>query len=232
MSRGMYYKAQILCSKGSLMISLRKLPGYPIWHVESDDRWELAMTFLRIEEFYECPNPDFQGKVFSLEAYMDWYVREYSKDKKPVGAFTYPSDWAAFNVPGKAVLAVYTTFTQHSEKEQWLFRELMKQGAFVEKQFYLIGNRCGADAYFEHEYRHALFALSAVYRQEVTSIVDGYALPELRTWILERYAPTVLTDEIQAYALTGWPKGCRATPEMTALKKQLKVVEKRHIPAS
>jgi hypothetical protein len=213
------------------MITLRKLAAYPIWHVESDDRWELAMTFLRIEEFYECPNPEFQGKVFSLETYMDWYVREYSKDKKPYGAFTYPSDWSAFNVPGSAVLAVYTTFTNHSEKERWLFGELMKQGALMEKQLYLIGNMRGADAFFEHEYRHALFALNPEYRAEVTAVVDRYAIPELRAWILTCYAQSVLTDEIQAYALTGWPRKCRPTLEMCVLKKELKVVEKRHVLA-
>lgn len=213
------------------MLTVRKLPLYPIWHVESDDRWELAMTFLRIEEFYECPNPDFQGKVFSLEAYMDWYVQEYSKDKEPEGAFTYPSDWSAFNVPGSAVLAVYTKFGNHSEKEQRLFRELMKQGAFVEKQFYVIGNKCGARTFFEHEYRHALFTLNPDYRKEMTEVIERYKIAKLRAWILANYAPTVLVDEIQAYALTGWPSECRANSEMRALKKELKIVEQRHIPA-
>lgn len=228
----MYYKAQVLCLDCEVtMITLSKLPGYPIWHVESDDRWELAMTFLRIEEFYESPNPNFQGKVFTLEAYMDWYVREYSKDKKPYGAFTYPADWAAFNVPGSAVLAVYGSFLNHSEKEQWLFRELMKQGALTEKRFYLIGNRRGADAYFQHEYRHALFALNADYRKEMTEIIGRYKISKLRAWILANYAPTVLVDEIQAYALTGWPGECRANPEMRALKKELKIVEQRYVPA-
>ena len=107
----------------------------------------------------------------------------------------------------------------------------MKQGALTEKRFYLIGNKRGAKAYFEHEYRHALFALNPEYRQEVTVVIDRYAVPELRTWILSCYAPSVLTDEIQAFALTGWSRKCRATPEMIELKKQLKVVEKRHLLA-
>lgn len=216
---------------GLPMITVHKLPAYPIWHVESDDKWELAMTFLRIEEFYESPNPDFQGNVFSLEAYMDWYVQEYSKDKKPYGVFTYPSDWSAFNVPGSAVHAVYSTFTDHSKRERWLFRELMNQGAFTEKQFYLIGNKQGADAFFEHEYRHALFALNAEYSAEVTAIIDRYEIRELRAWILARYAISVLKDEIQAYALTGWPRGFHPTSEMRALERELKVVEKRHLLA-
>lgn len=214
------------------MISIRKLPVYPIWHVESDSRWELAMTFLRIEEFYESPNPEFRGKIFSLEAYMDWYVCEYSKSKEPVGAFTYPSDWSAFNVPDSAVRAVCSTFTNHSEKELWLFNELMKQGAFAEKQFYLIGNTLGAhSSFFEHEYRHALFTLNADYRREVSEVIAQHPIRELREWILARYALTVMVDEIQAYALTGWPKAIPVTTEMRMLKKKLKIIEKRYIPA-
>lgn len=214
------------------MLTIRKLPGYPVWHVESDDRWELAMTFVRIEEYYESPNPLFQGKIFSLEAYMDWYVQEYSKTKKPYGVFTYASDWSAFNVPGKAVRAVCDTFIGHSKKELWLFNELLKQGAFQEEQFYLIGNERGAKAYFEHEYRHALFALDREYHNAMIEIIACFPIAELRSWILERYSATVLLDEIQAYALTGWPKGCAVTGEMRMLKRLLKRIEQRHIPAT
>ncbi len=212
------------------MLTIRRLPLYPIWHVESDDRWELAMTFLRIEEFYECPNPAFQGKVFSLEEHMDWYVRVYSKNKKQTGTFTYAADWSAFNVPGSAVRAVYTTFTNHSLREKWLFDELIRQDAFDEEQFYLIGNMRGAKNFFEHEYRHALFALNEEYRDEVTKVIRQHEVQKLRKWILAHYAPSVLEDEIQAYALTGWPR-CLITLEMSALKRKLKVIEKKYIPA-
>ena len=214
------------------MLTIRKLPDYPIWHVESDDRWELAMTFLRIEEYYECPNPRFQGNIFSLEAYMDWYVQEYSKKKKPYGAFTYASEWSAFNVPGSAVRAVCETFPAHSAKEMWLFDELRKQGAFAEERFYLIGNARGARTYFEHEYRHALFTLIPKYRNDMREAIGRFALPELCAWILKRYSPTVLEDEIQAYALTGWPDDLVVTTEMRKLKRALKLIEKKYITAT
>ena len=61
------------------MLTIRKLPKYPLWHVESESYWELGMTFLRMQEWYESINPDFKGKVFSVEAYMDWYVRTFDK---------------------------------------------------------------------------------------------------------------------------------------------------------
>ncbi len=213
------------------VITVQKLPDYPIWHVESDDRWELAMTFLRIEEFYECPNPRFQGNVFLLETYMDWYVQEYSKSKRSYGTFTYASDWLAFNVPESAVRAVRDTFTNHSAKESWLFDELHKQGAFAEERFYVIGNKRGAHAYFAHEYRHALFALNDAYRDEMRAAIAQFKIPELREWILSCYAPSVLEDEIQAYALTGWPNEVAITGHMRKLQRALKRIEKKYISA-
>ena len=212
------------------MLSIRKIPEYPVWHVESEDKWELAMTFLCMTEYYESVNPAFQGNVFSMEEYMDWYVREYSKSRKPYGAFTYASDWSAFNVPARAVRAVYEQFVQHSKKESWLFSELEKGGAFTETNFYLIGNQRGAPkAYFDHEFRHALFAVNGEYREDVIAIVSRYPLVELSQWILKHYAPSVLVDEIQAYALTGWPSKVRDTPEMRELRRELKKVEKKYL---
>lgn len=215
---------------GASMLSIQKIKNYPVWHVESEDKWELAMTFLRMTEYYESMNPDFQGHVFSMEEYTNWYVRVYSKDKKPYGAFTYASDWSAFNVPARAVRAVYEKFAQHSSKETWLFAELKKDGAFAEADFYLIGNQRGSPkAYFDHEFRHALFAVNSEYRYDVIAIVSRYPLVELSQWILKHYAPSVLVDEIQAYALTGWPSKVRATDEMRALRRELKAVEKKYL---
>ena len=211
------------------MLTVRKLPDYPVWHVESDSRWELAMTFIRMQEWYESTNPQFKGQAFSLEAYMDWYVREFGGKKE---RFTYP-DWTAFNVPRRAVLAVFNGFSQISAKEQWLFRQLIDGGAFSTPNFYLIGTRKGAQKDFEHEYRHALFALNEHYREEISLIVDQYEVPSLRGWMSRYYAPEVLKDEIQAYALTGWPyRVGRVTKDMYALREALKSVERKYLPQS
>ena len=212
------------------MFTIRKVEPHPVWHVEIDDRWELGMTFLRIQEHYESGNPDFQGKIFSLEEYMDWYASAYIKSKKLHGAFIYASNWAAFNVPGSSVLAVYLTFPEHSKKEVRLFNALLEEKAFDIEHFYVIANRRGAPkSFFNHEFRHALFAVNAEYREDVVAIVAQYPLVELSQWILKHYAPSVLVDEIQAYALTGWPSKVRVTLEMRALRRELKAVEKKYL---
>src|SRR3989338_10609850 len=207
------------------MLTIQELPTYPIWHVVSDNRDELAMAFLRMQKYYECPNPQFQGKIFTLKKYEDWYICTH-----PNGAFTYATDWSAFNVPGRVVRSVCETFADHSDNEQWLFTELQARGVF-NGEFYLIGNKCGEYENFEHEYRHALFALNEKYRNVMSRIIAQYAVPELRSWIYKRYAPNVLIDEIQAHALTGWPKDCAVSCEMRKLKHELMQAEKQYITA-
>ena len=51
------------------------------------DHYHRAMLFLRVQEFYESPNPQFRGKNFSIWDYIEWYSRR-NKD-----VFTYTFDW-------------------------------------------------------------------------------------------------------------------------------------------
>lgn len=74
-------------------------PFSRVLHVTVKDSWDLAMTFLRMQEWYESPK--FHHKHFTLEAYMRWYQKAYGK-----GTFSYPKDWTGFNVPSTAVLAI------------------------------------------------------------------------------------------------------------------------------
>lgn len=84
-------------------------------HVVIPDSWDLAMTFLRMQEWYESPNPKFARKHFTLEEYMRWYQKAYGN-----GAFTYPKDWTGFNVPSTAVLAIMNgPITKGPDHPQW-----------------------------------------------------------------------------------------------------------------
>jgi hypothetical protein len=40
------------------------------------DDYERCMTFLRVQEYYESPNPDFRGKDFDIWKYIEWYSRD------------------------------------------------------------------------------------------------------------------------------------------------------------
>ena len=43
--------------------------------VRFNTQYELASTFLRIQEHWESSR--FSGRVFSLEEYMDWYAARF-----------------------------------------------------------------------------------------------------------------------------------------------------------
>src|SRR5438105_13952294 len=90
-------------------------------------QYELASTFLRIQEHYESPY--FSGKIFSLEQYMDWYAAR-------TGSFTYYEDWSGFNVPSNALRPFYDgKFDPLLEKEKRLLG-LFKR---LKGRFYIIG---------------------------------------------------------------------------------------------
>jgi len=69
-----------------------------IFVVVVEDSYERAMLFLRCQEFYESPFPDFRGKHFDIFQYMNHYRKENDSS-----FFTYPGDWGGFNVPGDIV---------------------------------------------------------------------------------------------------------------------------------
>ena len=73
-------------------------------------QYELTSTFLRVQEHYE--SPQFHGRIFTLEQYMDWYVARY-------GSFSYYQDWSGFNVPSTAFQPFYDgKFDPLTEKEK------------------------------------------------------------------------------------------------------------------
>ena len=63
------------------------------------NQYELASTFIRLQEFYESPYKEIKGQYFTLEKYMDRYAKDQEDNK-----FTYFEDWNGFNVPGNIVL--------------------------------------------------------------------------------------------------------------------------------
>lgn len=163
------------------------------------------MLFLRYAEFYESPNPEFKGKLFTLVDFMEWYSKEYGD-----GAFTYPNDWSGFNIPGKVI------------------KTIMEQGGFPEKNkydvifaevidkiletgcgwdFYLISGITGQEKTKEHELAHAFWFLDRKYQKEMSSLVtkiQSKTFEKLQDTLLEDgYCTDVIYDEIQAYLATG-----------------------------
>ena len=105
-----------------------------VYHVRFESRYQLAMHFLRAQEYYESPK--YRGKLFTLVDFMEWYSGEYGE-----GAFTYPLDWSGFNCPDWVLAAIYEDELEDENKYDRRMRELYFgiPEANADATFYLIG---------------------------------------------------------------------------------------------
>lgn len=173
-----------------------------ILHVHADTMYELTSSFMRMQEFYESPNPQFRGDYFTMDEYMDWYASQ-NHDK----IFTYFEDWAGFNITGKAVIAFFDTFTnvEHTlrRKEVEILSHVMDFILNRDANFCIIGTYAGHPELFNHELRHAHYYLNAEYRNKCDAIYDSMPVlivAHLRDYLLDwGYTEEVIADEIQAY---------------------------------
>jgi hypothetical protein len=184
-------------------------------------QYELAATFLRVQEHYESPR--FHGRIFSLEQYMDWYATRY-------GNFTYYKDWSGFNVPSTAFQPFYEgKFDPLSEKEKQLLR-LFKN---LRERFYVIGIcDSGARGSLTHELAHALFFTDAPYRQAVRAAMRGYDTSALEKRLTKAgYAKHVIPDEVHAYLVAPSGKLGAASRSLAPLRRKLRALFRQHSEA-
>jgi hypothetical protein len=195
--------------------------GLGIYLLRFRTQYELAATFLRVQEYYESPR--FRGRIFSLEQYMDWYAARH-------GSFTYYQDWSGFNIPSTALQPFFDgKFDPLSEKEKQLLR-LFKG---LKQQFYVIGvfDR-GAGNELVHELAHALFFTDAAYRTAVRTAMRGYDTTAIAKQLTQAgYAKQVIPDETQAYLVA--PSGGlgAAARSLGPLRKKLRALFHEHARA-
>ena len=92
-------------------------PG--LFAIEVPNKRDLALLFLRVQEFYESPNPKFQNNVFDVIDFLQWYQHSpyhldgennideresiksiKSKNKSITKSIdAYVNDWSGFNFP-------------------------------------------------------------------------------------------------------------------------------------
>ncbi len=225
------------------MLEVKQINPLRIFHVVAPTQYDLCITFVRLQEFYESPNEKFRGNVFTLEQYMDWYSKTYGN-----GVFTYTNDWRGFNIPGHVVTSFFRLLSrrrrcrrsrayQHfREKEHELADKLYaKFGINVfpflrnkkEEPYYLIGTTKNIESHIlDHEVRHAWFYLVEEYREIIERLVNHFKLKSLRKTLYKiGYNESVIVDEIQAYVLTGLRKEMKETTEIKTLRNSLKKVE-------
>jgi hypothetical protein len=177
-----------------------------IFAVIIEDSYDRAMTFLRIQEFYESPNPAFRGnKDFSFSEYMKWYTNEYGK------GFTYGSDWNGFNVPLVTAYTCYDTltdrYTDYDDVMETIIHKLYElNGDDADGYIIGVGNTEGDT--FKHEVCHGLYYINPNYKataDAVTALIHNENYNIFEKNLLEMgYTESVIKDEIQAYLQYGW----------------------------
>lgn len=190
-------------------------PG--IYHVTSESAFDLAMTFLRTQEFYESDNPNVRGKKFDILEYVRWYAR-----KGHGTSFTYPSDWAGFNIPSSMIVkAVYPLDESEFNIYDSAMFDLAEEIGKKHSVFYLIGtmnknSRAHAmlderspyyDGVLDHEMAHAFYYLNKAYKKVCDELISSMSDVTKKRIYKELeglgYAKQVWPDELQAYMISG-----------------------------
>jgi hypothetical protein len=200
-----------------------------IYAVLAKDSFERAMLFLRAQEYYESPFPEFRGKDFDLFEYMNRYRKERSANY-----FSYTADWSGYNIPSESLescmLGLKDTMITSYDHEMlsilFMIRQYQKKG-----KFYLLGVDSLESRVMDHEFAHGLFYTNKAYKTEMMELVlslkrDLYE--QLESYLIQiGYTSHVIADEIQAYLATGLTATMAKTRgSVTAAKKFGKVFKK------
>ena len=168
--------------------------------------YDAAMAFVRVAEFYESEFAQAKGRYFTLEEYMKWYAEKYGQ-----GAFTYPNDWAGWNVPGDHFLKWLNMYRgKFRPMELEVFAEtIMNLGEEKIVKSYFIGTyKCDSlDEVITHELAHGLYHMSRTYKSNMNELIDRLGKRErarMEEFVRNLgYIKKMWKDEIQAYIVGG-----------------------------
>jgi hypothetical protein len=172
-----------------------------VFAVVVPDRYHRAMLFMRVQEYYESPNPKFRGKKsFNIWEYIEWYSRKNND------SFSYAAHWTGFNFPLGVALKCYDTledmYTPYDEimtKIVWDIYEMNKDSA----KAYIIGVADLTSTTFQHELCHAYYHINKKYKKEADAITESIE-PKIYKRMCKNltdmgYTEQVFYDEVQAY---------------------------------
>ena len=176
------------------------LPFSRVIHVVYPDQETLAKKFMRLQEFYESALPGFRGRHFTREEFK----KAYAKDRG-IPRFTYYTDWAGFNVPGRVVNKFMKVFTPDPVECNLL--KLIDENKPSRGRYYVIGTyHSDHPSTIEHELSHAFWELDSKYRSNAERLITSLPLDfygRMIEVLREVYCQEVLDDEVTAYLSTG-----------------------------
>jgi len=179
-----------------------------IFHFEFVKMIDMFLAFMRLSEYYECPDNNIKGKKFTLEDLIAAYA-ELSN-----GEFKYMDDFSAFNIPDYAIKGFMNKMGDDLlNREKKVIKDIKKtldddESNPAPKTYYIATytqNNPNHIRDLRHETAHGLFYSQSMYREIMLSLIDGNK--PLMEKIYNRlrkmsYCEEVLLDEAQAYLAT------------------------------
>lgn len=170
-----------------------------------DDQYDMAMSFVRIQEFYESPK--FKGKYFTLEEFMDYWAKKHGHD-----TFDYPVKWGGFNVPGDILSEWYRKFLSveyvvslrsREKKIMDMLLERLTEALPLLNIYVIAACKANGSEVIEHELAHAFYRLYPEYKKWCDKALKNIS-SKVRSDICKSlssvgYTKKVFNDEMQAY---------------------------------
>ena len=173
--------------------------------MDFDSQWDLAMSFVRIQEFQESPK--FRGKYFTLDQYMDYWVKGQGE-----GKWDYPNRWGGFNLSGKIIEKFMLKFDDLRDKEKEIVNIIDHYVSSKEnkktsmKDIYVIAAKGYREKTINHETAHALYYLNPKYRRECNRLLKSIPQEKydkgMAVLLKMGYGKNIINDELQAYFST------------------------------
>ena len=173
--------------------------------LEFDTQKELALSFCRVEEFYEG-NPRVNGKYLTLEQFIDEFTT-------PDGKLNYFNYWTGFNIPGYSFKSWFGQMAGELTKWESALGQAVAEKLDMQKPFYVIGGVKGDMEVIDHEIAHALYYMNEEYKS-LMDTANYQFYKELRSEYSKMvkalkkmgYGDNVIKDEVQAYMSTSGKK--------------------------
>ena len=182
-----------------------------IYCVAVEDAYDRAMLFARYQEFYESPVKGIRNKFFTLEGLMKRYRDHYKKE-----TFTYPEDWAGYNIPSNVLWKAYDTFYKDRNEYDKIMSDIIYFCENYPLQFdkprtkwYLIGTDNFSSDLMAHELAHALYYTNPEYKKSCQKLIlkikkrDYEKLWKTLVKIGYLDKKVIIDDEILAFMSTG-----------------------------
>jgi hypothetical protein len=200
-----------------------------IYCVQVDDDYDRAMLFCRYQEFYESQYKKFRGKPFTWMEYMRYYKNAWKKR-----TFTYPDDWAGYNIPSNSLQKSHGMFCKDTEYDTimndiywYCAKDSIEKNDGTRCNWYLIGASSKDLRTLDHEIAHGLYFTNLEYKKEVTKLIKSIKpthYEKLKKKLIKMgYVndKKIIDDEINAFMSTGLYNGMN-TKELKVYQKDFK----------